>query len=201
MAQGDITKYTFENMPQKAGVRYVSIEATVTTYEGALMAGARREGDDLLGPTQFWPVDDPHIQALARKITMGRETQEARVRAILDWLMPGKNIEFKGPARGSRYGARKVLEQGFGRCWDFCDCFVTLCRACAVPCRQIGGWLYGASGHMWAEVFIEGKGWHQVDPTGGALVQCGIYHIPWLTSEDGSMPVLYVSLPKIELLN
>jgi hypothetical protein len=200
MAQGDITKYTFENMPQKAGVHYVSIEATVTTHEGALMPGTPKQGDDLLGPTQFWPVDDPHIEALAQKITTGQESQEDRVRAVLEWLMPGKNISFKGPVTGSRYGVRKVLEQGFGHCWDFCDCFVTLCRASGVPCRQVAGWFYGAGGHTWAEVLIEGKGWQQVDPTGGTLLQCGIYHIPWLTSEDGAMPVLYVSLPKIELL-
>ena len=200
-AQGDITKYTFENMPQKAGVHYVSVEATVTTHEGALRPSMRRTADGLLGPTQFWPVDDPHIEALARKITADLETQEARVKAVLKWLTPGKNIRFKGPVTGSRYGVRKVLEQGFGRCWDFCDCFVTLCRAAGVPCRQVAGWLYGASGHIWAEALIEGKGWQQVDPTGGTLVQCGIYHIPWLTSEDGSMPVLYVSLPRIELLN
>jgi len=50
---------------------------------------------------------------------------------------------------------------------------VTLARAAGVPTRQVGGWLYGASGHIWAEVLIEGTGWQQVDPTGGKLGKLG----------------------------
>jgi hypothetical protein len=75
---------------------------------------------------------------------------------------------------------------------------VTLCRASGVPCRQVGGWLYGCSGHIWAEV-IMGDKWVQVDPTGGPGTKCGIYHIPYFVTEDGHMPVLYMSLPKIEM--
>ena len=92
----------------------------------------------------------------------------------------------------------KVLEQKFGHCWDFSDCFVTLARAAGLPSRQVAGWLYGASGHVWAEFHIEGKGWQQVDPTGGGELRCGIYHIAYFTSEDGGMPIMYVSMPKIE---
>ena len=91
-----------------------------------------------------------------------------------------------------------MFEQKFGHCWDFADCFVTLCRAADVPSRQVAGWLYGSSGHVWAEFYREGKGWQQVDPTGGGLLRCGIYHIPYFTSEDGEMPILYVSMPRIE---
>jgi transglutaminase-like putative cysteine protease len=99
---------------------------------------------------------------------------------------------------GSRWGTSKVLEQEFGQCWDFSDCFVTLARAAGVPSRQVAGWLYGSSGHVWAEFYREGQGWQQVDPTGGGKLRCGIYHIAYFTSEDGEMPILYVSMPKIE---
>jgi transglutaminase-like putative cysteine protease len=53
---------------------------------------------------------------------------------------------------------------------------------------------------VWAEFYREGKGWQQVDPTGGGLLRSGIYHIPYFTSEDGEMPILYVSMPKVELV-
>ena len=95
---------------------------------------------------------------------------------------------------------KKVLKQRYGRCWDSSDCFVTLSRAAGVPARQVGGWLYGTSGHVWAEVLTDGKGWQQVDPTGGGRLDCGIYHIPYFTTETGDMPILYVSMPQIDIL-
>ena len=96
----------------------------------------------------------------------------------------------------SRYGVKPTLEQGFGRCWDFSDLFVTLCRAAGIPCRQVAGWLYGQSGHVWAEVLVEDKGWQQVDPSAG--MACGSDYIPWFTTETGAMPILYLSMPVIE---
>ncbi len=200
LMSGDITKYHFNNLPQKAGAPFVSIEVTVTTYKGALTTATRKADNKLLRQTEFWPVNDPKIITLAQKITAGSQSQQDKVKAILEWLNPGKNIKFGGPVTGSRYGVKKVLEQHFGHCWDFSDCFITLCRSAGIPCRQVAGWLYATCGHIWAEVFYEGKGWQQVDPTGGGILKCGIYHIPYLTSEDGSMPILYISMPKIELL-
>jgi hypothetical protein len=52
---------------------------------------------------------------------------------------------------------------------------------------------------VWAEYYDEKKGgWQQVDSTGAGQLRCDIYHIPYFTTEDGEMPILYVSLPKIE---
>lgn len=201
LAHGDTTKYTFRNLPLRVGVPSVSITATVHTTELANLSTTRKADDDLLRPTQFWPSDAPRIMALAKKITSGCINQQDKVNNLLQWLQPGKNIEFGGPVTGSRYGVEKTLKQGFGQCWDFSDCFITFCRALGIPCRQVAGWLYGQSGHIWAEVLFEGKEWRQVDPTGGAVLDCGIYHIPYLTTEDGSMPILYLSMPKIELLD
>ena len=200
VTQGDITRYTFRNLSQKVEVPYVSIEATVTTREGAFTPTVRKAGSELLGPTEFWPTRDFEVTKLAKKITAGCQSQKEKVEAILEWLTPGKNIKFAGPVTGSRYGVKKVLQQGYGHCWDFSDSFVTLCRASGIPCRQVAGWFYGVSGHIWAEVLFEQKGWQQVDPTGGSVLECGIYHIPYLTSENGNMPILYLSMPKIDLL-
>lgn len=56
------------------------------------------------------------------------------------------------------------------------------------------------SGHVWAEVLTEDGKWRQVDPTGGGKLECGIYHIPYFTTETGEMPILYLSMPQIEIL-
>ncbi|MBA7662201.1 hypothetical protein ES703_70227 [subsurface metagenome] len=198
---GDVTTYTFEKMPLVLAIPHVSVEMELTTHEEGITPSIRKAGGELLASSEFWPVNDSEISALAKKITKGCQSNEDKVEAILKWLTPGKNIEFGGPVEGSRWGVKKVLKQGFGQCWDFSDCFITLARASGIPCRQVAGWLYGCSGHIWAEVVIEGKGWQQVDPTGGSVLKCGIYHIPYFTSEDGNMPILYVSMPRIEMLD
>ena len=196
-----MTTYTFDTLPDVFGVPYVTVAATITTNESGVTPTDRKADMRLISATPFWPVDDSDIIDLAKKITAGKRTTEEKVLAILKWLTPGKNIEFDSPVTGSRWGVKKVLKQKYGHCWDFSDCFVTLCRASGISCRQVGGWLYGTDGHIWAEVLIEGKGWQQVDPTGSGKLNCGIYHIPYFTTETGEMPILYVSMPKIEVVD
>jgi transglutaminase-like putative cysteine protease len=144
-------------------------------------------------------VNDPEIKTLEKKIVGSEQTIEGKVEAILKWLKPGRNIEF-GSRKGTRWGVKNVLENKRGRCADFADIFVTLCRASGVPCRMVGGWIYEVGGHAWAEVLIEGKGWKQVDPTTGGSMNCGVYYIPYFTTETGEMPALYTSEVEIEVL-
>jgi hypothetical protein len=199
-ADGETVIYAFKDTNTWRGVPYVSLVAEIKTRSDGVTSTTRDEANRFVATTEFWPVDDPEIIRLARSITNEHQGRAVKVDAILRWLTPGKNIQFGGPVEGSRWGVKKVLKQGYGQCWDFADCFVTLCRTSGIPCRQVGGWLYGASGHIWAEVLIEGKGWQQVDATGGGRLKCGIYHIPYFITETGEMPILYVSMPKIELL-
>jgi hypothetical protein len=199
-AGDDMVIYLFRNPPKMLGAPFVTTTMQITTDETGFVPTTRKADKVLLSSTQFFPSNDPEIIALAAKITKGKLTTEEKVRAILEWLAPGKNIKFGGPVTGSRWGVKKVLKQKFGQCWDFSDCFVTLCRASGIPCRQVGGWLYGASGHIWAEYLDEGKGFKQVDATGAGKLDCGIYHIPFFTSETGEMPILYVSMPTIEIV-
>ena len=198
---GEVATYSFRKPPRVLGVPYVVLTADITADATGVTPTSRKADQTLLGPTEWWPSDDPEIAALAKKITAGKESIDSKVQAILQWLTPGKNIEFGGPVVGSRWGVKKVLKQGYGHCWDFADCFVTLGRAAGVPCRQVGGWLYGTSGHIWAEVLISGEGWRQVDATGGGKLECGIYHIPYFTTETGEMPILYVSMPELRILD
>ena len=197
---GEIAWYSFKNLPEKMGVPRLSIEAMVVTHENPEMPATLGRDESLIKPTEFWPSDYPGVVSLAVRITRGCRNDREKVAALLKWLRPGVNIRFGGPVTGSRYGVKETLRQKYGQCWDFSDCFVTFCRALKIPCRQVAGWLYGGPGHIWAEVLLDGKTWMQVDPTGGGIVNCGIYHIPYITSEDGRMPILYLSLPKVELI-
>lgn len=191
--------YTFDRPPAVFGVPCVIFTGEIRCAAGGLTPESRVTGASLLSATPHWPVDDPEVTALTRQITAGQNTAAAKVQAILGWLTPGTNITSEGRA-GSRWGVKKVLKQKFGHCWDSSDRFVTLTRAAGIPARQVGGWLFGADGHIWAEVLLEGQGWQQVDPTGGDRLPCGIYHIPWFTTETGEMPILYLSMPKVGIV-
>jgi transglutaminase-like putative cysteine protease len=192
-----VTAYSFEELPERHGVPFVAATLNIVVDETGLCADPDPPGADLTAATSFWPADDPDLIALARRITDGAATRDEKVDALLEWLAPGENLRYSGET-GSRWGTARVFEQGYGHCWDFSDAFVTLARAAGVPCRQVAGWLYGSSGHVWAEYYREGKGWQAVDPTGGGRLRCGIYHIPTFTSEDGAMPIVYLSMPRIE---
>jgi hypothetical protein len=195
VAGGEAVTYTFDELPRRAGVPYVTIEATIPVRAFEPTSTRRKPGPELLAATAYWPSDDPAVEKLAAGITAGAETDAAKVEALLAWLMPGRNLRFAGDIVGSRYGAAKVLDQRFGHCWDFSDVFVTLARASGVPARQVAGWLEGKCGHVWAEVLLDG-GWVQVDPTAGD--RCGSDYIPWCVTEGGRMPLVYVTWPTIE---
>ena len=192
-------RYHFSNPPVFRDVPYVRATLEVSTNSGGFLGNANAPDAKLLEPTPHWPVNDAKIKELAAQITANKSGNDAKASAILAWLAPGKNLRYTG-VTGSRWGTLKALDQKFGHCWDFSDCFVTLCRAAGVPSRQVAGWLYGSSGHVWAEYYREGKGWQQVDPTGGGVLPCGIYHIAYFTTEDGEMPIVYLAMPKIVIV-
>ncbi|MAE62134.1 MAG: hypothetical protein CMJ49_12355 [Planctomycetaceae bacterium] len=198
-AAAPIISYTFDQLPNRHGVPYVTAELEIVVDDSGLTPTNEAPPKALTAATPFWPADDPRIKALAERITEGHLTNEDKAMAILQWLTPGKNLKYSGQT-GSRWGVIKVLTQKSGHCWDFADCFVTLCRAADVPARQVAGWLYGASGHVWAEFYRQSKGWQQVDATGGGALPCGIYHIPYFTTDTGDMPILYVAMPNIEIV-
>lgn len=197
---GATVQFDFREKRERHGVPFVQATIEITVPSDGLTEDVPAADDASTKPTEFWPADSPEIIRLASETTEGKTTREAKVLAILDWLTPGKNIRYSGKT-GSRWGTSKVLEQQFGHCWDFSDCFVTLARAADIPSRQVAGWLFGSSGHVWAEYYREGIGWQQVDPTGSGEFACGIYHLPYFTTDDGEMPIVYLSLPKIAVVS
>ena len=190
--------YRFDGLPRVHGVPAIALTATLNSPEP--IADSRRGSalQSLISPSAFWPSDGAEFRKRAQEIGAGAQSDRAFVDALLRWLQPNSNIRFGGEVTGSRYGAAKVLEQGFGHCWDFSDVFITLCRARGVPARQVGGWVFGGEGHVWAEVLLDGK-WEQVDPTGGGFIRCTPYHLAIAVSEDGRMPLLYLEMPQIQL--
>ncbi len=198
-ATGATIEYSFEKQARRQEVPYVIATIETDVDNTGFRKSNSPPAGHLTAATEFWPADDRRVQALAQQITAGKSSNDAKTQAILEWLTPGSKLKYSGQT-GSRWGALKVFEQKFGHCWDFSDCFITLARAAGVPSRQVAGWLYGSSGHVWAEFYREGQGWQQVDPTGGGKLKCGIYHIAYFTSEDGEMPIVYLGMPQFKIL-
>lgn len=158
------------------------------------------EPEDLspyLAESSFFPLDDEIIK-LSEEIhkEAAEDSVRSKVIRIHSWVR--ENIRYGGEIIGSRYGVKQVLKQGFGRCWDLSDAFITLARASGIPCRQIGGWIYGKEGHIWSQVWLEDeKIWLDVD---AASEQLGVssYYIPIWGTRNGDMPFIYASFPRIE---
>jgi transglutaminase-like putative cysteine protease len=134
-----------------------------------------------LKPTALMPTDGI-VLATAEKVTQGRATDEAKVRAIYDWVVQNTYREPK--VRGCGVGDIKgMLETGNlgGKCADINALFVGLVRASGIPARDVYGirvvksaFGYKELGagsaditraqHCRAEVWLAGRGWVAMDP-------------------------------------
>jgi transglutaminase-like putative cysteine protease len=165
----------------------------VVHVKDAYQASGDKPAGDLCKSTARWPAEGS--RQLAGRLTSGAKTAQEKVDAILTYVHG--EIRYDGKITGSRYGVEQVLQQKYGHCWDKSDVFVTLCRAAQVPARQIAGWVpVMNSGHVWAEVYLDGQGWVPVDATASWTGTSEDY-IPWFSTSDGEMPIVYLAWPTI----
>lgn len=130
--------------------------------------------------TRFLPTDGI-VRATARQITFSTKTDEAKARAIYEWIVDNtsRNPETQGCGRGD---IRFMLETGdlSGKCADLNALYVGLARAAGLPARDVYGirvadsrFGYKSLGkrgdiskaqHCRAEVWLADYGWVPVDP-------------------------------------
>lgn len=193
--EGDVFVATFGELPRRCGLPFVRVTAVTTIapwYEP-------RAGEPIgTAATAHWPSDDAAARAIVARLVTDDMSPREKLDAVFTHV--AKNIRYGGEPVGSRHGALQVLEQGFGRCWDKSDALVTLLRAAGLPAREVAGWLTAPpTGHVWVEVYLADEGWLALDPT-CTWFGTSIDYVPWLRTDDGHMPVVYVSLPTFERL-
>jgi hypothetical protein len=193
---GDTTEFTFDALPREHGVPVLAVEEHVP-LETFGPAPTAKDAGAWTGATAAWPIDAPEARAAVTE-ALGKDAPPSpreRVERLLVWVHD--HVKYGGQEVGSRYGVVKVLQQGFGHCWDQSDVFVTLCRAAGVPARQAGGWLVRGEGHVWAEVRLGDEGDLAVDPGTTWLGVSSDYVRLWV-SDDGRTPFVYWGAPKID---
>jgi len=150
--------------------------------EGSGKAAPLSRGDRELytKATQLLPTDGI-VRRTALDITRGAKTDEAKARAIYEWVVDNtfRNPKTRGCGRGD---IRFMLESRdlSGKCADLNALYVGLARAAGLPARDVYGIRVadsrfgykslGKSGdiskaqHCRAEVWLSGHGWVPVDP-------------------------------------
>lgn len=192
--RGDITFFTLETQATFLDIPFVEVEAEIPVKPfSSYLPEDPIDFQSLTCPTSRWPVDHPEIQKIVQhSIRPGSSTAE-KVEDLLGWIH--LNMQYGGKM-GARYGVEQVLVQKFGRCMDFADLMITLCRNAGVPARFIIGWVPSLGGHSWVEVYIPEEGWVGVDPTTTWLGVSEDY-IPFVISESGEIPFVYWGVPEI----
>ena len=123
-----------------------------------------------LRPTTLAPLG-ADLQALANRITNGKDGVLEKARSIYDWTVENtwRNPETRGCGAGD---LAALLKNPCGKCADISSVFIALCRASGVPAREVLGIRMGKEAvqdittwqHCWAEFFLPGTGWVSVDP-------------------------------------
>ena len=123
--------------------------------------------NDFLLPTLAAPSTDGRIVALARSIAGDAGGPEERIGRILAWIEANISREAV-----DAFTAVDVLRERRAECQGHAYLFAALGRAVGLPVRVVNGVVYsephgGFLYHTWNEAWIEGRGWHPVDPTFG----------------------------------
>lgn len=132
---------------------------------------------DYLQPLKYWESTEPEIVEQAKRLSQGATGDEEIGRRLYDGVIELLQYDDdKLENNNMRIGALQALRSGRGVCMEYADLFIALCRSAGIPARAVFGFAYNPqdkrsfdTGHQWAQIFLTGKGWVNVDPTWGEI--------------------------------
>lgn len=132
---------------------------------------------------RYLPVPDisDRVEELARTIVANAATPYAKARALQDYFHSGAFSYELGVTQGHGAGALEnfLLRTKRGYCEQFAGAYAVMARLVGLPTRVAVGFTPGELGgdgryhvrdehaHAWPEVYLEGFGWMQFEPTVG----------------------------------
>jgi tetratricopeptide (TPR) repeat protein len=144
------------------------ISRTPLDQSAALSADASAIPDEAkpyLGSSQKVNVNSAVLKTIAA--AQKGATPVETVRNILRWM--NHNLKY---AVSDFSDAEEVAKRGYGECWGWSSVFTALCRLNGIPARNVWGMVSAPGfapdgylkGHTWAEFYLAGSGWIQLEP-------------------------------------
>jgi len=159
-----------------------AVEVSVE-YEVEVFRESRLEADRAFAPMPAASADelaialrneplmvvDQTVTQLAQEVTVGRQHEMDKARAIYDHVLRSMRYDKTEPGWG-RGDTLRACRLGAGNCTDFHSLFISMARAVGIPARFVmgapvpetpGGEIPGY--HCWAEFYHPARGWVPVD--------------------------------------
>lgn len=125
-----------------------------------------------------YQISSPLILDLKNRLVRKRMSDNQKALAIFEYLIA--NLTY---SRDDKWdSAPEVLQKKQGSCSEFNYAFISLLRACGIPCRYAGGFVLSMGNrsrydekinedavfHRWTEVFLREYGWIPADSSRGS---------------------------------
>jgi len=137
---------------------------------------------------------NPRTLALAARLRAAAPDATRYARAVLDYFArEGFEYTLTPPRLAANAVDDFLFNTRRGFCGHYASAYATLMRAGGVPARVVTGYLGGewnpiggyllvrqSDAHAWVEIWLEGRGWARVDPTGVVAperLQRGLYDL------------------------
>jgi transglutaminase-like putative cysteine protease len=125
-----------------------------------------------LEPTALIQSDDPSICGMAESLRSPDDDSVAFAAQAAAWT--AQNITFDNDlaqkiwnGQVDSQSALDTLQRKKGTCSEYTNLFIALMRCQGIPARFVHGYVYKGMYHAWAEIYLEGIGWHPIDPQVG----------------------------------
>lgn len=170
----------YRNWPGSSFSRVYEVEAMALTILPLELSEVKGPGMDARALAYYTEYgQDQRLRALAEEITRGIETYYDKVQAIADYLKYDYYYSLKpGKAPDGDQLAHFLFTSKKGYCSYFAFSMALLCRSLGIPTRVAIGFfidpetelfgyypVHSDMAHAWVEVYFEGFGWVDFDPT------------------------------------
>jgi len=174
--------------PVNEAVSYLAVSRPRTRTRAPMSVLGRRY-------TLALPVgQNPRTLALAARLRAAAPDAGAYARAVLDhFAREGFEYTLTPPKLAANAVDDFLFNTRRGFCGHYASAYTTLMRAGGVPARVVTGYLGGewnpiggyllikqSDAHAWVEIWLDGRGWVRVDPTGVVAperLQRGLYDL------------------------